>query len=341
MKRFLSVVFVFILIGTGAAAAYVYTCLKPVSQSSDKISFSVGRGEGLTVISNNLFRDKLIKNADVFKWYGVYKKYDLMLKEGDYDISPNLSVDQIYEILILGRQELVSVTIPEGYTARKIAKLLEKKGVVNSEDFLEAIEDEELLEIYNIPFNSAEGFLFPDTYSFQENYPALLVVESFLKNFFSNLRTIYPSYSKLTDKQLADKVILASIVEREYKSREEVKKIASVFYNRLKINMKLQSCATVYYVLTEELGEPHKGRLFFEDLERVSDYNTYINVGLPPGAISNPGYYALDAVFHPAETNYIYFVVRDRLKGLHKFSNKYSDHEAAALDYVSGFESKR
>lgn len=315
--------------------------MKPLSAKDNSVSFFVNYGDSLSVISNNLYEKGLIRNNYIFKYYGIYKKYDLNLKEGEYKISPSHGVLEIYRILIEGRQQLISVTIPEGYTARKIATILEEKGVVKSSDFLEAIKNENLLNVFNIPFDSAEGFLFPDTYSFQEDYPALLVVQSFLKNFFKNMEEIYPGYKDLTDKQLAERVVLASIVEREYKSKTEVKKIASVFYNRLKKDMMLQSCATVMYVLTEELGEKHRDRLFFDDLEIDSKYNTYQNLGLPPGAISNPGYFALDAVFHPEKTDYIFFVVSDRDKGLHRFSSKYSDHEAARLEYLSGFESKR
>ncbi|QEN05891.1 endolytic transglycosylase MltG [Thiospirochaeta perfilievii] len=340
MKNFFIFFSIIVLIATGFGIFYIVQSLEPQSQDTKKVSFFVEKGETLSSISSHLYEKSLIKDELVFKYYGIYKKYDAKLKEGEYEISPSHSVEEIYAILLEGRQQLISVTIPEGYTSSKIAKILEDKGVVSSDEFLEAIKNKNLLEVFNIPFDTAEGFLFPDTYSFQEDYPALLVVQSFLKNFFKNMDEIYPSYTKLTPKQLADKVILASIVEREYKSRSEVKKIASVFYNRLDKGMMLQSCATVMYVLTEEMGQDHRDRLFFDDLEVPSDYNTYQHVGLPPGAISNPGYYALEAAFHPDNTDFIFFVVRDRDKGLHRFSSKYSDHEAARLEYLSGFESK-
>ena len=340
MKKFFVTVLMLILLSLAAGVYYVYDNMKPASINSNTTTFYVGRGDSLTKISQNLFKQKLIKNELVFKYFGVYKKFDVKLKEGEYEISPSHNISEIYQILIEGKQQLISVTIPEGYTARKISVILEDKGVVKSDDFLEAVTNKDLLEIYNIPFNSAEGFLFPDTYSFQEDYPAVLVVESFIKNFYKNIEEIYPSYKKLTDKQLADIVKIASIVEREYKSTTEVKTIASVFYNRLEKNMKLQSCATIMYVLTEENGEKHRDRLFFDDLEVESTYNTYLNIGLPPGAISNPGYYALEAAIYPEQTDYIYFVVKDRAKGLHRFSSKYSDHEEARLEYINGFESK-
>ena len=333
--------FIILILGLGSVAAFFNISLKPLSQDENKILFIVGKGDGLSRISLNLYNSHIIKNNLVFKIYGIYNKYDLMLKEGEYELSSSLSVEEIYKILLLGKQELISVTIPEGYTVRKISEILDNKGVVSSDDFLKAVKNRDLLDVYNIPFDSAEGFLFPDTYWFQEDYPAILVVESFLDNFYVNLRDIYPNYDKLSPDQLGDKVILASIVEREYKSKSEIKIISSVFYNRLDRGMKLQSCATVMYVLTEELGQAHQDRLLFDDLKVKSEYNTYQCEGLPPGAISNPGYYALDAAFHPDKTDYIYFVVRDRAKGLHRFSSKYSDHEEARLEYISGFESKR
>lgn len=329
------------LIALIGCSIFVYSSMRPLSKEGSAISFYVGRGDSLSKISSNLFKEGLIQNNLIFKYYGVYKKYDIMLKEGEYEISPSDNIHEIYKILIEGKQQLISVTIPEGYTSRKIALILEKKGVVGSVEFLEAVRNKNLLNYYNIPFDSAEGFLFPDTYSFQEDYPPLLVVESFINNFYKNVEKIYPSYKKLTDKQLAEIVTLASIVEREYKSISEVKKIASVFYNRLEQDMKLQSCATVMYVLTEEKGEKHRDRLYFDDLKVKSKFNTYQITGLPPGAISNPGFYALEAAFHPDDTDYIYFVVRDREKGLHRFSSKYSEHEEARIEYLSGFESKR
>ena len=341
LKRFFIIFFILLLLSSFILVFFAKDNLKSFSTDDTAVTFSVNKGDSLTTISNHLFEQKLIKNNIVFKYYGVYKKYDQMLKEGEYEISPSYNISQIYNILILGKQELISITIPEGYTSSQIATVLENKGVVKKLDFFNAIKNQGLLKLYNIPFDSAEGYLYPDTYSFQEDYPPLLVAQSFITNFFKNVKLIYPSYTKLTSKQLADKVILASIIEREYKSQSEAKTIASVFYNRLEKDIKLQSCATVMYVLTEELGEKHRNRLLYEDLEVESKFNTYLHLGLPPKAISNPGYVALEAAFHPESTDFIFFVVGDREKGTHTFSSKYSDHESASLDYISGFESKK
>lgn len=341
MKKVVLLIFIAIFVAAGYLGYYIYKSLKPLNLNSNKIEVVLDKGVSLSKVSLELENLGIISDSRVFKFYGIYKKFDQSLKEGKYTLSSDLSVSEIYKILLEGKQNLISVTIPEGYTAVKIANLLESKGIVKKDDFLQAIKNKELLDLYNIPFDTAEGFLFPDTYSFEEEYPGLLVVESFIKNFYKNMNKIYPSYNKLTDKQLAEKVVLASIVEREYKSRSEVKTIASVFYNRLEKNMRLESCATIMYVLTEELGKEHRGRLLFADLQIESDFNTYLKKGLPPSAISNPGYYALEAVFFPEKTDYIFFVVKDRSRGLHTFSNNYNDHEEARLQYISGFESKR
>lgn len=135
-----------------------------------------------------------------------------------------------------------------------------------------------------------------------------------------------PEASALSETELNDRVILASIVEREYKQPDEAPIIASVFYNRLRIRMALQSCATVVYVLTEREGKPHPEIIYDRDLLIRDPYNTYIHRGLPPGPICNPGLTSLRAVFYPATTKYLYFRVVDPEAGRHYFSTNLEEH---------------
>ena len=130
----------------------------------------------------------------------------------------------------------------------------------------------------------------------------------------------------MTSGEIDDVVRLASVVEREYRVPEEAPLIASVFYNRLEQGIKLQSCATVAYIITEIHGKPHPDRLFFSHLEIPSEFNTYLYEGLPPLPISNPGATALEAAFHPADTDYLFFVVKDPDAGTHNFSRSYNEH---------------
>lgn len=340
MKKLLLVFVILLLLGGGALAAYIRVSLGAADTGKTAPGFSVVQGDSLSAISARLKKQGLIRDDRVFKYYGVYKKLSADLKVGEYDLDSSMSVVEIYEILLKGRQKLVSVTIPEGYTIPRIAALLEDRGITSAEDFQKATMDKNLLSLYGITSESAEGYLFPDTYSFQQNYPALRVTEHMLKTFFKNLEQIYPSYKMLTEKQLKEKVIMASIIEREYRDSSEAARIASVFYNRIDREMKLQSCATVMFVITEINGDPHPDRLLFSHLEIDSDYNTYKYKGIPPGAISNPGFVALNAAFYPETTDYLYFVVRDEVRGLHKFSSKYSEHQKGYLEYVKKFKSK-
>ena len=194
----------------------------------------------------------------------------------------------------------------------------------------------ELLSGYPIPkgIDSLEGFLFPDTYLFQRNFPAEKVVAHMIDTFFDNLREIAPGYTELSAEELYRKIIIASIVEREYRASDEAKKIASVFYNRLERGMRLQSCATVVYVLTEKQEKEHPKKLTYEDLEVESDFNTYTRGGLPPSPIANPGAVALEATFHPADTDYLYFLLQDPEDGRHTFSKTLSEHNEAYRLYI-------
>jgi UPF0755 protein len=158
-----------------------------------------------------------------------------------------------------------------------------------------------------------------------------------IDTFFDKLCDVYPDYPVLDKKALFQKVILASIIEREYRKENEAPVIASVFYNRLKINQKLESCATVAYVLTEMLGKPHPDRLTWADIAVKSPYNTYQVYGLPPGPIGNPGTTALMAAFFPMETNYKYFVLKDPESGVHEFSETFQKHLSAKELYIKGY----
>jgi UPF0755 protein len=127
---------------------------------------------------------------------------------------------------------------------------------------------------------------------------------------------------------------MASIVEREYRADDEAPLIASVFYNRLKRNIGLESCATLEYIITEIQQKAHPEYITLEDEKIDSPYNTYKWAGLPPGPISNPGRIALEAAFHPARTGYLYFVLRDQQAGRHFFSRDLSEHNQAKYLYL-------
>jgi UPF0755 protein len=232
---------------------------------------------------------------------------------------------RILDEFVSGNQALCKVTVPEGYTLTQVASLLERLGVTKRLDFLAAVRAPALLAALGIQAPSAEGYLFPDTYFFPADYPAEGVVRSMVQTFRAHLASI-PESAALSPVEMQERLILASIVEREYKSPDEAPLMASVFFNRLKIRMALQSCATVVYVITERLGKSHPEVIYDRDLKLDDPYNTYEHRGLPPGPISNPGMTSLKAVFYPATTKYLYFRLVDADAGIHHFSETLEEH---------------
>ena len=292
-------------------------------------------GESALSVGRRLENAGLIRSINF--WYLLFRLDNEQVKTGTYSIALPASLMEIRSALISGEQLQVRVTIPEGFTLSQIARVLENEGICSTGDFLLAASSREILEYYSIPGPSMEGYLFPDTYLFPLSYPANLVIESMANNFFRRLGYIAPAAASLSPGELNDLVILASIVEREYRAPNEAALMAGVFNNRLRIGMALQSCATVVYVMTEILGLPHPERLLYRDLEHVSPFNTYIYPGLPPSPISAPGETALRGVFQPAEVNYFYFRLLDPASGRHYFSRTLDEHIQAGDLIVKGW----
>jgi len=334
-------IFLLVIISSGTLVVLAYYLNGSNAEFSDQtVVFEVYKGASLNSIAEDLEEAGLIKSALFIKVYNKIKGSTILIKMGSYNIDKNLTTLEIVNQLVEGKQKLLSVSIPEGITIRKIGNILSEAGITSSEKFIEAAADGSYLKKYEIEAYSLEGFLFPDTYSFQLDFPAENVVHHMVDVFFVKLAEVYPDYKMLTSKQIYNKVVLSSIIEKEYRVAEEAPKMASVFYNRLDQGWPLQSCATVVYVITEKQMKKHPERVLYSDLEIDSEFNTYKYQGLTPAPISNPGVVALDAVFNPAQTDYMFFVVNDVNKGTHLFSKSYSDHEQAAQDYISNFRSK-
>ena len=189
-----------------------------------------------------------------------------------------------------------------------------------------------ILAKFHIPGKDAEGYLFPDTYFFPYNDNAETVVSMMIENFFTKVNAL--ANKPVSPSELEGKIILASIIEREYRVADEAPNIASVFSNRLKIGMGLQSCATIEYIITEIQKKPHPSKLSLEDLSIKNDYNTYMWAGLPPGPISNPGLVAINAAFSPADTKYLYFRLTDPEAGTHSFTHSLDEHIEAGHHLV-------
>ncbi|MCL2800849.1 MAG: endolytic transglycosylase MltG [Treponema sp.] len=292
----------------------------------------VRRGETSQSVGMRLERNGLITNR--YFWNLLCRFESEYLKTGTYRLNLPASMLSIHRLLTSGREVLHKVTVPEGVTLLKTSRIIEEAGICSAQEFLAAARDVSIIRSYNIPNNSMEGYLFPDTYFFPSGYPGELVVRKMADNFFKKMEEISPAFRNLSITELNNIVIMASIIEREYRVADEAPLISGVFNNRIRINMALQSCATVEYIITEIQGKPHPNQILFSDLEIVNPYNTYRNRGLPPGPISAPGVVALRAAVYPDRTNYLYFRVIDTSSGRHYFSRTYDEHIRAGLLYT-------
>lgn len=323
---------VLLAFGTLTAAYLLNRAAEDIPDSGE--IFTVQKGATLNGVAKRLEETGLIRSRLFLTLLSRLKSSERSIHVGSFLIRSDATTIEIHNLLVSGKEILIKVTIPEGLSLSNIAGIIEEAGITSSEEFMIASASESLIEEYDIPGDSFEGYLFPDTYFFPKAYPAEKVVRYMADHFFDIIEEMYPEYSSLGSQDIYRKVILASIVEREYRMPEEAGLMASVFYNRLDIGMKLQSCATVAYVLTEEMGEAHPDSLKYSDLEIPSEYNTYLIEGLPPGPISNPGKTALEAAFFPAESEYLFFVLKDQDAGQHVFSQNYSEHNQAKYLYL-------
>ena len=334
IKKFIiTIIFAFIVsLIVGPVIFYYYSL--PVSESDEVIVIQIERGETLRSISTKLEENHLIRSRFIMMAISRVMGTEQQMKSGQYGISRNMNTMEIHRLIYSGAAMLYRVTIPEGLTVSRIAAILEDAQITDRESFFYAVASRELIRKFNIPGYSLEGYLFPDSYMFPQNYSAERVVSHMVSNFFKRLALVYPEYKNKTPGEINDRVILASIIEREYRVPREAPMMASVFWNRLNIGMQLGSCATIEYIITEILGRPHPTRITYADLRLESDYNTYTRFGLPPGPISNPGEIALNAAFNPAETDYLFFLLRNRDTGEHFFSTRLADHNRARDLYL-------
>ncbi len=318
----------------GAAVFFLYFDSSPVPHTGADRLFSIMKGENLSLIAERLQTEGFIRFAPLLRIISRLKGTEGSFKAGYYRVPAGASASAIHRLLVSGSETLERITIPEGWTARKIAHFLESRGICPAADFLAAANSGALAAKLGVPAESLEGYLFPDTYFLSKPFPPDALAELMVKTFFDNLKAIAPEYSGMDPRALHDRIILASIVEREYRIAEEAPLIASVFLNRLEANIGLESCATLEYIITEIQQKAHPEYITLEDKRIDSPYNTYKWAGLPPGPISGPGRVALDAAFHPARADFLYFVLRDQNTGRHYFSRDLKEHNQAKHLYL-------
>lgn len=322
-----------VVLAAAAGALALSLAARPAEGIGPDVLFTVAKGSSAQDVAADLKSGGYIRSVLAFKLIAKATGVGSSLKAGSYRIKPGMGAKDILDALVSGKQALIRVTLPEGFTVSQIGSLLERLGLGPASTFSEAARSPALLAELGIPARSAEGYLFPDTYFFPAGFAAADGIRSMVKAFRERVAAI-PEAASLSPKELHERIVLASIVEREYKSPDEAPMMASVFYNRLKLRMALQSCATVVYVITERLGKPHPEVVYDRDLKIDDPYNTYEHAGLPPGPISNPGLNSLRAVFYPAASRYLYFRLVDPGAGKHHFSLSLEEHLDASKLFI-------
>jgi UPF0755 protein len=298
----------------------------PILSDEQFVNISVKSGDTFNNLIGRLNLEKKVGNPYLIKWYVKNKNLNTNIKPGEYQIPSEVSMEEFVKIISSGKfnENAVKVTIPEGYDIEKIASLLQEKGIITKEEFIKSCRDYQDLPYIKQDKNRKyllEGFLFPDTYEFIKGSKGKDIIDKMVANFENVITKIEEETGKKITVDEIDKIItMASVVEREAENGSERPIVASVFYNRFKINMRMQSCATIEYALGI-----HKTVYTNKDLTVESPYNTYLVDGLPVGPICNPGKDSIKASVSPAVSNHLYFVSKFDGTKTHFFTNNYTE----------------
>ncbi|MDD4974312.1 MAG: endolytic transglycosylase MltG [Bacteriovorax sp.] len=282
--------------------------------------FVIAPNESFSSINTRLTKEHLISSARLFHRYSQLKGVLNKFRTGHYIIRHNSNLLDVFNIFINEKSQVVLFTVPEGKNMYEIGRMLEASSITNYKDFIQLARDKKFLEELGIDADSVEGYLYPESYDFVPNLPARTVIKTMVKQFQKKIATVDFSNSRMTPRQV---LILASMVEKETGDKKERPIIAGVFYNRLKLKMRLQSDPTTIY----GKFEVYNGNLSRKDLLTPTAYNTYTIPALPVGPISNPGIESIKAVLNPTLHKYLYFVSQN--DGSHIFSESYEKHEEA------------
>jgi UPF0755 protein len=325
--------------------------------SEGLVKITVQRGATAQDVSELLQKAGLIESPALFRLYTAQRGAAGRIRSGNYEVKAPATPKQLVDTLMKGAADrLVSVTIPEGKHFVEIADILDAAGVTRKAEFIAAAINPTLIQSLDIPGQSMEGYLFPDTYRLRPNTPAADVVILMVRRHrqvyaelrAANLEGVEDLRRRLgfEDKQI---VILASIVEKETGRPEERPRIAQLNINRLTVPgfspRKLQTDPTIIYGCT--VAPIYMGRISepcrqFKDMnirtihidDPDNEFNTYAITGLPPGPIANPGRATLRAVMRPDKTPFLYFVAKGG--GYHHFSTTLAEHNAAVVKYQLG-----
>lgn len=323
------------------------TSLEPLEpESTEEISVEIPTGSSRTDIARILEEEGVIQSAFVFNYHLRFTG-EQGFQAGYYLMSPSMAIDDIVEYLQEGGTPIPDdpsgrLTIPEGYMLEQVAMIVESQTEYTVQDFKELVEDEEfldtLLETYPDLLSDTlevseetrytlEGYLYPATYEFYEDSSLESLIIQMVRRMDQEMNPYYEEIEEM-DTTVHSILTMASFIEREGITPEDRELISGVFYNRLEINMPLQTDVSVTYALGE-----HQERITYEDLEVDSPYNTYMHTGIGPGPVNNPAGDSIRASMYPAETDYMYFLADLNTRDVY-FSETYEQHLEYQNEYL-------
>ena len=345
MKKFFIFLLILLLILGGGGfwgyqklTEFVHT---PVNVTQDQL-LTIERGTTGSKLAALLEQEKILEHADLLPWLLKLQPQLNKVKAGTYSLMGVKTLQDLLDMINSGKEAQFNVKFIEGKTFKEWRKNLE--NAPHLKQTLQGKSDKEIMALLDIPavtkavyeWNNMDGWLYPDTYNYTPNSTDL----ELLKRSTTRLQKALDKAWNERDENLplADPyqmLILASIVEKETGIASERPQVASVFINRLKANMKLQTDPTVIY----GMGESYTGNIRKKDLETITPYNTYMIEGLPPTPIAMVSESALQAVAHPAKTDFYYFVADG--SGGHKFTRNLNEHNKAVQEYLRWYRSQQ
>ncbi len=302
--------------------------------------FTIEPGKNLDEIIAGLKSADIIPNSFLFKLAVKLSFKESQIISKSYLFKNGMNNSDLITILTdKFSNPLIKITFPPGYNLRQMGKIAEKKLSLSKDKFIKEASSDSLINILGLTgqIKNLEGFLYPDTYEVSPSIKEKGLVSLMFSEFRKKIMDDSDIQTQISEQEttLLKTLTLASIIDGETRIDEERPIIAGVYLNRLKKGMKLEADPTVQYILPDG----PKPRLLFEDLKIVSPYNTYLNKGLPPGPINNPGLSSIRAALNPAKHNFIFFVATG--EGGHKFSENYGDHQKAVKEYKAKLKEKK
>lgn len=306
------------------------------SNSSVSQEFLIKEGDGVNEIATKLTKGNLVSARIWFEIYVWAENKESNIVAGTYELRPNMTIPEIVDIITTGKgkKEDQSITIIEGWDNNQIGEYLSGKGIISKDDFT---SEAALVSKFSPYFSflqdlpkerTLEGYLFPDTYNvIQGKTNSEQIINRMLINFDKKLTDAIKEDVKKSGHSLDEIIIMASVIEREVPKEEDRKIVSGIFWNRIEEKKPLESCATISYILGV-----NKKQYSFEDTRVDSPYNTYINKGLPPGPIGNPGISAIKAALYPNNSEFFFFL-SDPKTGETIFSRTLDEHNRAKVEH--------